>query len=52
MQLKTIEAHYATANKWNTLCTREQMKNTCNCKEMKHTTQMQRNEANFGTANK
>jgi len=36
MQPQTIEEHYATANKWSTLCTRKQIKNT---------KQLQRNDA-------
>ena len=40
---ETNEEHYATANKWRTLC---------NCKQMKHIMQLQTNEEHYTTANK
>ena len=40
---ETNEEHYATANKWRTLC---------NCKQMKHIMQLQINEEHYATANK
>ena len=52
MQQQTNEAHYATANKWSTLCTRKQMKHIKQSQTIEENYETAKNKANCATTNK